>query len=160
MGRGSMNITLLAIGKNMPPWVTQGVAEYTQRMPSQYRVQWSEIPMEKRGKNADLGKIIAIEEEKITRALPKNSIIIALDRMGKTFDTPTLAKHLQTWHDNQQDIAWVIGGPEGLSSDFLKKTSLTWSLSALTLPHPLVRVLIAEQLYRAYSIIVNHPYHR
>ncbi len=155
-----MNITLLAIGKNMPPWVTQGVAEYTQRMPSQYRVQWSEIPMEKRGKNADLGKIIAIEEEKITRALPKNSIIIALVRMGKTFDTPTLAKHLQTWHDNQQDICFVIGGPDGLSERFLKEIDAVWSISAMTLPHPLVRIVLAEQLYRAWSITVNHPYHR
>src|SRR3990167_8449387 len=155
-----MNITILAIGKNMPHWVTEGVTEYTQRLPKNYHTHWIEIPLEKRGKNADLTKIIAQEEDRIRAAIPKGSHLIALDRTGHSFDTRSLAKHLQTWHDNQQDITWVIGGPEGLSQAFLKTAHAVWSLSSLTLPHPLVRVVLAEQLYRAYSIIINHPYHR
>lgn len=144
----------------MPSWVSEGVDEYTQRMPLDYRTRFIEIPLEKRGKNADLSKIIATEENKITANIPKDSICIALDRIGKTINTITLAKHLQTWHDNRQEICFIIGGPEGLSEAFLKKTNLVWSLSAMTLPHPLVRIVLSEQLYRAWSITVNHPYHR
>ena len=153
-------ITIIAVGKNMPSWVVEGTLEYTQRMPADYRTQFIEIPLEKRGKNADLTKIIATEENKILAAIPKDSICVALDRIGKTINTITLAKHLQTWHDNRQEICFIIGGPEGLSEAFLKKTNLVWSLSAMTLPHPLVRIVLAEQLYRAWSITVNHPYHR
>lgn len=153
-------ITLIAVGKNMPAWVSAGFLEYSARMPSDYRVQLIEIPLEKRGKNTDLKKIINIEESKILAAQPKDSLCIALDRVGKTLDTRTLANHLQTWHDNHQEISIIIGGPEGLSEAFLKKANMVWSLSAMTLPHPLVRVIVAEQLYRAWSITANHPYHR
>lgn len=144
----------------MPDWVSAGTNQYTQRMPADYRVEFIEISLEKRGKNADLTKIIAIEERKILAAIPKDSLCIALDRSGKTLSTANLANRLQTWHDNRQKHCFIIGGPEGLSEAFLKKTDGVWSLSAMTLPHPLVRVVLAEQLYRAWSIIVNHPYHR
>lgn len=144
----------------MPSWVSEGYEEYAKRMPSDYRVQLIEIVAEKRSKNADLKKIIAIEENKIADAIPKSSYCIALDRTGKMVDTKTLAKRLQTWHDNQQTICFVIGGPEGLSESCLKKADEIWSLSAMTFPHPLVRIILSEQLYRAWSITVNHPYHR
>lgn len=155
-----MQITLIAVGKNMPPWVTVGYLEYAQRMPSNYRVNLIEITAEKRGKNADTAKIIATEELKITASIPKDNYCIALDRIGKIADTKMLAKRLQTWHDNNQEICFIIGGPEGLSDAFLKNANEIWSLSAMTLPHPLVRIVLAEQIYRAWSITVNHPYHR
>ena len=155
-----MKITLIAVGKQMPFWVTAGFLEYAKRMPSDYQLQLIEIAAEKRGKNSDMSKIMLTEEAKITDAIPKQDNCIALDRIGKTVDTPTLAKQLHTWHDQQQNICFVIGGPEGLSEKFLKKAQAIWSLSAMTLPHPLVRIVLAEQLYRAWSMTVNHPYHR
>jgi len=144
----------------MPAWVSAGYAEYADRMPADYRVHLIEITAEKRTKNADIPKICAIEESKVRSSIPKGSYCIALDRIGKTPDTKTLAKRLQTWHDNQQEICFVIGGPEGLSQDFLKDADEIWSLSAMTLPHPLVRIVLSEQIYRAWSITINHPYHR
>lgn len=155
-----MHIHLITIGKNMPSWVTEGYFEYAKRLPPDYYLNLIEINAEKRGKNADIDRIIEHEEEKITSAIPKGSFVIALDRIGKTLDTKTLAKHLQTWHDNGQDVCFVVGGPEGLSQAFLKKAAAVWSLSAMTLPHPLVRIVLSEQIYRAWSITVNHPYHR
>src|SRR3990167_11194880 len=149
-----MNIHLLTIGKNMPSWVTEGFNEYAKRLPVDYHLNLIEINAEKRGKNADIDRITHREEEKILNAIPKGSHVIALDRIGKTLDTKTLAKHLQTWHDNGQDICFVVGGPEGLSQAFLKNAGAIWSLSAMTLPHPLVRIILSEQIYRAWSITV------
>lgn len=144
----------------MPSWVTEGFEEYAKRMPANYRVNLIEIAPEKRTKNSDLSKIMHSEETKITALIPKGAYCIALDRAGKIVDTKTLAKRLQTWHDNQQTICFLIGGPEGFSEHFLKNANEIASLSAMTFPHPLVRIILAEQLYRAWSITVNHPYHR
>jgi len=155
-----MNIQLIAIGKSMPRWITEGYHEYAKRLPADYRLNLTEIPAEKRLKNTDIKKIMTLEEGKITAAIPKGSHVIVLDRIGKSPDTKKLAKCLQTWHDNQQDICFVIGGPEGLSTTFMQNAHEMWSLSAMTLPHPLVRVVLAEQIYRAWSVVVNHPYHR
>lgn len=155
-----MNIYIIAVGKNMPDWVVTGFKSYADRMPSDYDVRLIEIVPEKRPKHADIQQIALKEEEKIHAAIPKNTYCVALDRIGKTIDTKTLAKNLQTWHDSSQDICFVIGGPEGLSQSFLQQSQMIWSLSALTLPHPMVRVILSEQLYRAWSIIINHPYHR
>ena len=155
-----MIISVLCVGKNMPDWVITACQEYQQRLPADYQVRLIEIPAEKRFKQADLKKISEKEEQKILAAIPKNALSIALDRIGKTIDTKKLANTLRSWHDVSQDICIVIGGPEGLSQQFLKRANEVWSISALTLPHPRVRVIIAEQIFRAWSIIVNHPYHR
>ena|SRR3990167_3735446 len=155
-----MQIHIISVGKNMPAWVNEGFSDYAKRLPADYRIHLADIPAEKRGKNSDIQKICAYEEEKIRRAIPASAYCIALDRIGKTLDTKTLAKHLQTWHDNSQDICFVIGGPEGLSAAFLDSANAIWSLSAMTMPHPLVRIVLVEQIYRAWSITVNHPYHR
>lgn len=144
----------------MSSWVCEGYADYAQRMPSDYRLELIEITPEKRTKNSDVTKIMSAEETKITAAIPKGNYCIALDRIGKTVDTKTLAKRLQTWHDNQQSICFIVGGPEGLSASFLKSADEIWSLSAMTLPHPLVRIVLSEQIYRAWTITINHPYHR
>lgn len=155
-----MKIAILAVGKNMPKWVCEGFTDYLNRLPKDCTVKLIEIPQEKRLKNANIQKICSVEEAKIHAAIPKGASCIALDRAGKMQDTKMLAKCLQSWHDNQQSICFVIGGPEGLSDAFLKQSDAIWSLSGLTFPHPLVRILLIEQIYRAWSIMINHPYHR
>jgi 23S rRNA (pseudouridine1915-N3)-methyltransferase len=114
----------------------------------------------KRGKNADIKRIIQSEEMKIVNAIPDNAHTIALDRRGKSWSSRGLSSRLQGWMDTGDSIALVVGGPEGLSDSFIKAVDETWSLSALTFAHPLVRVILAEQLYRGLSILEGSPYHR
>jgi len=153
-----MIINLIAIGKNMPNWVTEGVYEYTKRMPKDYKLQLIEIPATKRTSN--LQQIQQKEAKQMLSAIPKGSLIIALDERGLQWNTHKLAKQLQNWHDNWHEISLLIGGPEGLAPASLAKANLKWSLSALTFPHQMVRVIVAEQIYRAWSILTKHPYHR
>ena len=155
-----MQIKLIAVGKNMPTWVTDGFQEYCQRLPNNYAISLIEITPEKRTKQANLNQIIEKEEAKIEAAIPSNAYTVAFDRIGKRINTRSLATQLHSWHDMNETVCLIIGGPEGLSKKLLNKMNMTWSLSELTLPHPLVRVVVAEQIYRAWSIIVNHPYHR
>lgn len=154
-----MRIKLLAIGTRMPQWVVQGFAEYQQRMPPICQIELVEIAAKKRGKNADTARILRDEAQELLAAIPKGSLIIALDRKGKKIDTETLAQFQQNWIDNSQDVALLIGGPEGIDPTVLQKVE-KWSLSAMTFAHPVVRVMLAEQLYRAWSINANLPYHR
>ncbi len=144
----------------MPTWVNQAYQEYAQRMPKLCQLELIEIPAKKRGKNADTARILRDEATAIKAAIPNSVKCIALDRRGKHIDTLALAGHQQSWIDDSQDVAIVIGGPEGLDSEFLAGCELRWSLSALTFAHPVVRVMLAEQLYRAWSINANLPYHR
>ncbi len=155
-----MKITLIAIGTRMPAWVIAGFKEYQQRMPQVCALELHEIAALKRGKNADIPRILRDEAAAISAAVPKGAQIIALDRKGKHIDTDMLATQMQGWIDNSQDVAIIIGGPEGLERDFMTKANRLWSLSALTFAHPVVRVMLAEQLYRAWSINANLPYHR
>jgi 23S rRNA (pseudouridine1915-N3)-methyltransferase len=144
----------------MPSWINSGFEEYARRLPKDYQLNLIEIPALKRGKNADIKRLIEQESEKLLDAVPKDSLKIVLDEHGKQWDTLELAKQLQNWHDIPQNISLLIGGPDGVSAACLRQANLTWSLAKLTLPHPLVRVIIAEQIYRAWSIIARHPYHR
>ena len=145
----------------MPAWVNTGVEEYTARMPLQLPIKLIEVAAEKRKSAMQQKKWQATESERMLSMIPpKVDIIIALERMGKALSTLQLAAHMQTWHDHRQSIVFLIGGPEGLSDACVQKADLVWSLSALTMPHPLVRVVLSEQLYRAWSININHPYHR
>ncbi len=153
-----MYIKLIAIGNKMPTWVTIGFAEYAKRLPPDYHLDLIEIPAEKRTKNRNVEQILQEEGKKLLAAAEQP--IIVLDRQGKALTTLQLAKHLQNWRDLSQNISLLIGGPEGLSPECLQKANQTWSLSALTFPHPLVRIILAEQIYRAWSIISHHPYHR
>ena len=120
----------------------------------------TEVPAIKRTKSIAVKQIIKIETQKLLTAVPKNSLIIALDQHGKECSTLELTKKLDIWHNEQQDICCLIGGPDGLAADCLQNAHEIWSLSQLTLPHQLVKIFIAEQIYRAWSIINNHPYHR
>ena len=155
-----MNIYLLAVGNKMPDWVTKGYQEYAKRLNSDCHLKLIEIAPGKRGKNADLARIKNAEGDKILQAIPKGCLVVALEVKGKSWSTQELSQQLDRWLHGGQDVALLIGGPEGLSEACIARADVKWSLSPLTLPHPLVRVLLSEQLYRAYSILNNHPYHR
>jgi 23S rRNA (pseudouridine1915-N3)-methyltransferase len=144
----------------MPLWVEAGYHEYAKRIRGRARLDLIEIPAIKRGKNADIKRIIQAEEMKIVNAIPDDARTIALDRRGKSWSSRGLSSKLQEWMDCGDSIALVIGGPEGLSDNFIKNADEIWSLSALTFAHPLVRVVLAEQLYRCLSILEGSPYHR
>lgn len=155
-----MRISILAVGTRMPNWVQQGVDEYHKRMPRELLVNWREIPVAKRNGSASPEQLCDREGQQLLAAVPKGDRVIALDVLGKAWSTPQLAGHLADWQMSGQNISLLIGGPDGLSSACLEASVQRWSLGPLTLPHPLVRVVLAEQLYRAWSINANHPYHR
>lgn len=155
-----MLIHLIAVGHRMPDWVEAGYAEYAKRMPPESKIKLVEIAAGKRNKNSDIKRLTQQEGEKMLAAIPKGSKIIALDVLGKACSTEELAKELKNWQASGQDIALLVGGPEGLAEDCLKQAQQKISLSNLTLPHPLVRVVLAEQLYRATTILKGHPYHK
>lgn len=144
----------------MPSWVEQGYKEYAQRMPNLCQLDLFEIAAKKRGKNADTARILRDEAAALQAAIPAGAITIALDRKGKHISTDVLAAELQKWIDESQDVAILIGGPEGIDPNYLSGVQRKWSLSAMTFAHPVVRVMLAEQLYRAWSINANLPYHR
>ncbi|MCB1827700.1 MAG: 23S rRNA (pseudouridine(1915)-N(3))-methyltransferase RlmH [Coxiellaceae bacterium] len=155
-----MKIYIIAIGQRMPAWVDSAFEDYQKRLPSDYELILKTIAAEKRHKTSNTDVLIEKESVALLSQCPPNTYKIALDRQGKFVDTQQIATALQGWHDDSQDIALLIGGPEGISNAILKKCDLIWSLSKLTLPHPLVRVLVAEQMFRAFSILSHHPYHR
>ena len=154
-----MKIQLIAVGTKMPDWVTAGFNEYQRRFPKEIPLQLIEIPAGKRGKNADIARILQKEGE-LTMAAAGKSRIVTLDIPGKPWTTEQLAQQLEVWKQDGRDVALLIGGPEGLSPECKAAAEQSWSLSPLTLPHPLVRIVVAESLYRAWSITTNHPYHR
>ncbi|GAA0364505.1 23S rRNA (pseudouridine(1915)-N(3))-methyltransferase RlmH [Bowmanella denitrificans] len=144
----------------MPDWVDSGYNEYARRFSTDMPLQLVEIPAGKRGKNADIQRILHKEGEQMLAAVGKGNHIVTLEVTGKPWDTPQLAKQMQRWQMDGRDVSLLIGGPEGLAPQCIAASSQKWSLSALTLPHPLVRILLAESLYRAWSLNNNHPYHR
>lgn len=155
-----MRITLIAVGTKMAGWVEQGYAEYARRLPADCALQLLEIPAGKRGKGADIARITQQEGEKMLAAVPKGARIVTLEVTGRAWTTEALATELDVWLHDGRDVALLVGGPEGLSAECVARAEQRWSLSNLTLPHPLVRIVVAEQLYRAWSILQNHPYHR
>ncbi|WP_456447671.1 23S rRNA (pseudouridine(1915)-N(3))-methyltransferase RlmH [Thiolapillus sp.] len=155
-----MKIHLIAVGDKMPRWIQDGYAEYAGRMPPECRLQLVEISARHRGKNADIARITRDEGRTMLDAIPRGSRIIALEVKGRAWSTEDLARQLDNWMASGQDASLLVGGPEGLAPECREQADQLWSLSPLTLPHPLVRVVVAEQLYRAWSILRNHPYHR
>lgn len=155
-----MRIQLIAVGSRLDAWVYQGYETFAKRLPPDCALLLTEIPAFKRGKNADIGRIIREEGQKILAALPKGARIVALDVQGRQYSTQELAGKLEDWRQGGRDVALLVGGPEGLSADCLVQADEKWSLSKLTLPHPLVRVVVAEQIYRAWTVLNHHPYHR
>ncbi|WP_025673784.1 23S rRNA (pseudouridine(1915)-N(3))-methyltransferase RlmH [Salinivibrio socompensis] len=155
-----MKIQLIAVGNKMPKWVQQGFEEYQRRFPKDMPLELVEVAAGKRSKNADITRILQKEGEAMLAAVHRGSRIVTLDIPGKPWNTPQLASQLEKWKLDGRDVAILIGGPEGLAPDCKAAAEQSWSLSPLTLPHPLVRVLMAESLYRAWSLTTNHPYHR
>ena len=155
-----MQILLVAVGKRMPQWVTEAYDEYARRMPRHCSLKLIEINAGKRGKNADLLRINKEEGDRLLQAIPDGSHVIALERTGREKSTEQLAASMEKWLQSGQDVVFLVGGPEGLSPSCIDRADECWSLSKMTLAHPLVRVVLAEQLYRGWSIIANLPYHR
>ncbi|MEN8175943.1 MAG: 23S rRNA (pseudouridine(1915)-N(3))-methyltransferase RlmH [Pseudomonadota bacterium] len=155
-----MKIHLLAVGTRMPAWVQQGYQEYARRLPPECGLVLKEIPPGQRGKSTDLARTRNQEWQRMRTALPKNARLIALDESGQPWSTRELAQRLEEWMADGRDPALLVGGPDGLDAEGLGAAENRWSLSALTLPHPLVRILVAEQIYRAWSVLRGHPYHR
>lgn len=155
-----MHIHLIAVGQKMPAWVDDACADYLKRLPPELRLNPILVPLIKRGKNPDIKRIIRDESRNLLAAIPAGSQLIALDVLGKRVTTEKLSKLLDGWMQQGQDIALIIGGPDGLSDELLQQAQMKISLSDLTFPHPLIRVMVVEQLYRAWSILNNHPYHR
>ena len=155
-----MKLTIIAVGTRMPAWVQAGYGEYTKRLPRECALEIKEIPLAQRGKNADIARAIEKESEAMLATIPLQERVIALDVLGKPQTTDSLADALRSWQMQGGNTSLLIGGPDGLSADCLARADQRWSLSGLTLPHPLVRIVLAEQLYRAWSLLNNHPYHR
>jgi len=155
-----MKIYFLAIGQRMPGWVEQGYKEYASRLSGTVQVELKEIPAAKRVRNSVIKKIKQDEGKRLLAAVPAGAKIIVLDEHGKSQTTKQLASHLDEWIQMSQNMAILIGGPDGLSDECLQKADLKWSLSDFTFPHPLVRIILVEQIYRAWSLLNNHPYHR
>ena len=144
----------------MPVWVEEAGLDFIKRMPAELKINSILLPLIKRGKNPDISRIVRDESRKILSAIPKGSTLVVLDVLGQSVTTMKLSSLLDSWLQNAQDVSIVIGGPDGVSDELLSAASLKISLSALTFPHTLVRVILLEQIYRAWSILNNHPYHR
>ena len=144
----------------MPKWVDVGSEEYTKRLGADLKIEWVELPLGKRSKGFDVQRAIQSESDTMLAAIGKGDGVIALDVKGRAWSTEELADRLKNWQMSGRNYSLLIGGPDGLSQACLQLAEVKWSLSALTFPHPLVRVILAEQLYRAWSINNNHPYHR
>ncbi|WP_275287585.1 23S rRNA (pseudouridine(1915)-N(3))-methyltransferase RlmH [Halomonas elongata] len=155
-----MRVRLLAVGTRMPDWVTRGVEEYRKRLPRDFALEIEEISPGARGKNADTRRAMALEAERLRARLKGDEHRVALEVGGKAWSTEQLAEQTERWRFEGRDVALLVGGPEGLDPSLSAQADQRWSLSPLTLPHPLVRILLAEQLYRAWTLMVGHPYHR
>jgi 23S rRNA (pseudouridine1915-N3)-methyltransferase len=155
-----MKIRLLAVGQKMPDWVTTGYLDYAKRLTDDVRLELVEIPAAKRTKNSEVDKMKQQEGDALLAAIAANERVIALEVGGKEHSTEALSLQMNDWLQGGKNVCLLVGGPDGLSKDVLKRADALWSLSPLTLPHPLVRILLAEQLYRAWTLLKGHPYHR
>ena len=155
-----MQLIIAAVGHKMPAWIEAGFAEYAKRMPPEIRIYLKEIkPVERSGsKTAETA--MALERAKIEAVIPKGARIIALDERGRDLTSVQLSQQLVQWQQDGRDVALIIGGADGLDAEFKARADMLIRISSLTLPHGMVRVMLAEQLYRAWSITQNHPYHR
>jgi len=155
-----LKLSLIAIGDKMPRWVEDGFDDYAKRVHGRCQIDVQSISARKRGKNADIARIVKQESDDLLAAIPKGALAVALDRTGRTFSSEQLAGKLNGWMSDVPQVVFLVGGPEGLTQDVLHACQLRWSFSALTFSHPVVRVVWAEQMYRAWSILEGMPYHR
>jgi len=155
-----MKLLVVSVGHKTPDWIATGFSEYTKRMPREAQVQLIEIKPEPRSTGKSVGQIMEAEAQRIHASLPQNCYRIAMDEHGIQSTTRDLAARMKDWMQRGQDVAFIIGGADGLHESVKASAQLLLALSALTLPHAFVRVLLAEQLYRSHSLLHNHPYHR
>lgn len=155
-----MKLLIVSVGHKMPDWITAGFNEYAKRMPREAKIELAELKPEPRTTGKTTAQIMEAEAQRILAALPPGCLRIALDERGAQPTTRQLAAQMQDWLRGGRDIAFIIGGADGLHESVKNSAQHLMALSALTLPHAMVRVLLAEQLYRAHSLLHNHPYHR
>lgn len=155
-----MKARLISVGERMPSWISDGFAEYRKRLSRDLPLDLVEIPLGARGKGRDPARAIIDEGAAVLAALPKDIHVVALDGRGKAWSSEQLARELARWRMSGRDLAILVGGPDGHEAEVLARADQCWSLGPLTLPHMLVRLIVAEQLYRAVSINAGHPYHR
>lgn len=155
-----MQLVIAAVGHKMPAWIENGFGEYAKRMPPDCRIHLKEIKPVERSGSKTAETVMALERTKIEAALPKGARIVALDERGKDLTTMQLSQSLTQWQQDGRDVVFVIGGADGLDPELKRNADMLIRISSMTLPHGMVRVLLAEQLYRAWSITQNHPYHR
>jgi len=155
-----MRITIVAVGQRQPVWADHAVADYLERLPAELKIEVKPVKSEPRSNNAATARLLGAEAVRIRAAIPSGSTLVALDERGKDWTTLQFAEHLRRWRDEAQDVAFAIGGADGLDHTVKASSSFLLRLSSMTLPHALVRVVLAEQLYRAWSVLTGHPYHR
>lgn len=156
-----MRVHVLAVGKRSTKWVDEGFNEYARRITGTNSMRLVEIPAAQRtARSSSITKAVAAEGERLLAAVPKGARLVALDQKGRQWSTSQLAEHLERWTVESPGVAFLVGGPDGMAQRCLERADDLWSLSALTLPHGLVRIVVAEQVYRAFSLNSNHPYHR
>jgi 23S rRNA (pseudouridine1915-N3)-methyltransferase len=155
-----VHIRLLAVGDRQPSWVDDAFAVYSARMPREWQFRLDVIPTVRRSKNDKSRQAMEAEGKLILNKLDAGEQVVLLDERGKQLDSRSLSAKLSDWQHDGRDLCFVIGGPDGVSADIRQRADFTWSLSSLTLPHGLARVLLAEQLYRGYALQTGHPYHR
>lgn len=155
-----MKLIVIAVGLRMPAWVQAAWQDYAKRLPDDCALELKEIKPEPRTSGKTPAQMMQAEGRRIQAAIPAGTHCIALDERGKDLSTAQLSGQLENWRDGGQDIVFLIGGPDGLDAELKRNCKSLLRLSSLTLPHPMVRVVLAEQLYRAWAIMTNHPYHR
>jgi 23S rRNA (pseudouridine1915-N3)-methyltransferase len=151
---------LIAVGERAPDWVASGFSEYQKRLSHWLPLSLLEVAPGMRGKGRDAARAMSEEGARVLAALPKQAHVICLDGRGKQQSSEQLARRLEAWRQGGRDLAFLIGGPEGHAPEVIAAADESWSLGPLTLPHMLVRLIVAEQIYRAASLLANHPYHR
>ena len=144
----------------MPSWVNEGVKEYSKRLPKELSLELHELPLAARSKNADIQRLIQKESDAMLAHIQPQDHVVALEVNGASWSTEKLASNLEAWQMQGQHVVLLVGGPDGLGEACRQRANQLWSLSALTFPHPIVRVILAEQLYRAWTVTQHHPYHR
>jgi len=154
-----VRLRLVVVGTRVPAWVSEGFESYRRRLSRECQLELIQVPAVHRGRNADTGRALQEEAERLLRAA-RGARPVALDEHGEQIDTRQLAAWLRAWMAEGRDVALLVGGADGLAPACLAAAERCWSLSRLTLPHALVRVVVAEQCYRAWSLIAGHPYHR
>jgi 23S rRNA (pseudouridine1915-N3)-methyltransferase len=155
-----MHLRLLAVGDRQPGWVDDAVGSYTERYPREWRFRIETLPAARRGRNEPPDKALEAEAAQLLQRFGAGERIVLLDERGRQLSSRGLAVRLADWQSDGRDLCFVIGGPDGVADAVRDRADFTWSLSSLTLPHGLARVLTAEQLYRAWSLRAGHPYHR